>query len=80
MKGVLSWLVHWAFRASTNTRDFCSALAALVGPVKNIIPSAYMYIISVPLSPSPSKLGRQPGWVACLIAGVSDGDKGVEIV
>jgi hypothetical protein len=34
MKGVLSWLVRWACR--TGTRDFCSALAALVGPVQNI--------------------------------------------
>ncbi len=33
MKGVLSWLVHWARCAST--RDFCPALAALVGPVQN---------------------------------------------
>jgi hypothetical protein len=31
MKGVLPWLVHWAFRA--RKRDFCSAFAALVGPV-----------------------------------------------
>jgi hypothetical protein len=35
MKGVLSWLVRLAFRAGT--RDFCSALAALVGPVQNIL-------------------------------------------
>jgi hypothetical protein len=31
---VLSWLVRWAYRAGT--RGFCSALAALVGPVQNI--------------------------------------------
>jgi hypothetical protein len=31
---VLSWLILWACRAGT--RDFCSALAALVGPVQNI--------------------------------------------
>ncbi len=36
MKVVLSWLVCWACRAST--KDFCSALAALVGPVQNIFP------------------------------------------
>jgi hypothetical protein len=30
--GVLPWLVHWACRAGT--RDFCSALAALVSPYK----------------------------------------------
>jgi hypothetical protein len=29
MKGVLSWLVHWACRASS--RDFCSAMAAQAG-------------------------------------------------
>ncbi len=31
MKGVLPWLVRWACHAST--RDFCSALAALVGKI-----------------------------------------------
>jgi hypothetical protein len=34
MKRVLPWLVHWACPA--RTRDFCSALAALEGPVQNI--------------------------------------------
>ncbi len=65
MKGVLSWLVRWACRAGT--RDFCSALAALVGPVQNIFSPPYT--ISIPLSPyaSPGKLGRQPCWVACLL-------------
>jgi hypothetical protein len=29
------------------------------------------YIISIPLSPSASKLGRQPCWVACLLVRVS---------
>ncbi len=29
------------------------------------------YTISIPLSPSPSKLGRQPCWVACLLVSVS---------
>ncbi len=32
MKGVLPWLVHWACRAGT--RDSCSALGALIGPVE----------------------------------------------
>ncbi len=32
--GFLSWLVRWA--CSAGIRDFCSALAALVGPVQNI--------------------------------------------
>jgi hypothetical protein len=34
MKGVLIWQVRWACCAGT--RDFCFALAALVGPVQNI--------------------------------------------
>ncbi len=34
MKEVLPWLVRWACRAGT--REFCSALAALVGPVQHI--------------------------------------------
>jgi hypothetical protein len=69
MKGVLSWLVFWACRAGTS--DFCSALAALVGPVKKHFSSAYT--ISISLSLSPSKLGRQPFWVACLLVCVSGG-------
>jgi hypothetical protein len=51
-KGVLPWLVRLAYSASR--RDFCSALAALVGPVLNIFSSPYT--ISIPLSPSPSNL------------------------
>jgi hypothetical protein len=47
-----------------STRYFCSALAALVGPVQNIFSSPCT--ISILLSPSPSKMGRQPCWVACL--------------
>ncbi len=35
MKGVLPWLVHWAFLVGY-IRDFCPALAALVSPVQNI--------------------------------------------
>jgi hypothetical protein len=34
MKGALLWLICCAFHACT--RDFCPALAALVGPVQNI--------------------------------------------
>jgi hypothetical protein len=34
MKGVLPWLVCWARCAGT--RDFCPAMAALVGVVQNI--------------------------------------------
>jgi hypothetical protein len=61
-KRSFTWSVRWACYAGT--RDFCSALAALVGLAQNIFSSPY--IISIPLSPSPSKLGRQPCWVACL--------------
>ncbi len=43
----------------SGTRDFCSALAALVGPEQNIC-FLTLHSISIPLSPSPSKLGRQP--------------------
>jgi hypothetical protein len=35
MKGVLPWLVRCAHRVGT--RDFSPALAALVGPVQNIV-------------------------------------------
>jgi hypothetical protein len=41
MKGVLSWLVCWA--CGGGTRDFCSALAALIGPVLNIFFLAVCY-------------------------------------
>ncbi len=34
MKEALPWLVRWA--CHDGTRDFCPALAALVGPVQNI--------------------------------------------
>ncbi len=67
MKGVLPWLVPWAGRA--DTRDFRSALVAPVSPVQIFFFSPYT--LSIPLSPSPSKLGRQPSWVACLLVGVS---------
>jgi hypothetical protein len=54
MKGVLR----------AGTRGFCPALAVLVGPVQNLFFS--LYTISIHLSPSPSKLGRQSCRVACL--------------
>ncbi len=44
MKGVLHWLVHWALRAGI--RDFCPALAALVGPVQKIFFLAVHYFKS----------------------------------
>ncbi len=63
MKGVLPWLFRCARRAGTS--DFCSAMAALFGPVQNIFSSPYT--ISILLSPSPRKLIRQSCWVACWI-------------
>jgi hypothetical protein len=54
MKGVLPCLVRWTCRAGT--RDFCSALAHLVGPS-----SKYFFLTihySIHLFPSPTKLAR----------------------
>ncbi len=45
MKGVLSWLVRWACR--DGTRDFCSALVALVGPVQNMFFLTVHYLSSI---------------------------------
>ncbi len=67
MKGVLPCLVPKTFRAGTT--DFCSALAALVGPVQNFCP--HLTPFQIPLYPSPINLGRQPCWVACLLVCVS---------
>jgi hypothetical protein len=36
MKGVLPWLVRWAYCA--NTRDFCPAMAAKSAQLKKIFP------------------------------------------
>jgi hypothetical protein len=59
MKGVLSWLVSWASRAGI--RDFCSVLAALVGPCStNVLSSPYT--ISIPLV----TIGQQAGQAAVL--------------
>jgi hypothetical protein len=45
MKGVLPWLIRWACRAGP--RDFCPALAALVGPVRNIFFLTVHYFNSI---------------------------------
>jgi hypothetical protein len=67
MKGVLPWLIYWVCRAGI--RVFRYALVALVGPVQNIF---FLTVHStIPLSPSPSYLGRQSCWVACLLVCVS---------
>jgi hypothetical protein len=67
MKEVLPWLVYWV--RCSGTSDICPDLVALVGTVQ------YMFYLtvhfSVYLSPSPSKLGRQSCWVACLLIWVS---------
>jgi hypothetical protein len=40
-------------------KNFCSALAALIGPAQNIFPHRKTHV------PVALKLGRQPCWVAC---------------
>jgi hypothetical protein len=61
MKGVLPSLVRWA--PHTGTRDFCPALGCTSKPSTKKISSPH--IISLQLSPSPIKLGRQSCRVAC---------------
>ncbi len=60
MKGVLPWLNCWTCCA--DKRDFYSALAALVGPVQNIIFLAIYYFDPfVPIAQQPVQaavLGR----------------------
>jgi hypothetical protein len=58
MKGVLSRLVRWACRAGT--RDFCSALAALVGPVQII------FFLTILCFNSVVPIAQQAGWAALL--------------
>ncbi len=49
MKGVLPWLDRWACRACT--RDFCSSLAALAGPVQSTFSLTVHYFSSfVPIA------------------------------
>ncbi len=62
MEWILPWLVRWACRAGT--RDFCPALAALVGPVQNMF---------FPLH----NIAQQPGsgQAACLCICVSGGNR-----
>jgi hypothetical protein len=68
MKGAFHWLVPAV------TRDFCPALAALVSHVENIFSSPET--ISLHLSPSHSKMGRQSCRVACLLISVSGSTPG----
>jgi hypothetical protein len=48
MKGVLPWSVRWVLHVGT--RDFCSALAALVGPVQNIFFAVHYFNSLVPIA------------------------------
>jgi hypothetical protein len=41
LKGILPRLVRWALHVGT--REFCPALAALVGPVQNIFPHCTLF-------------------------------------
>ncbi len=67
MKRVLPWWVRWTCRACP--RDFVLPWLLQSPQYKVFVSSPY--IISIPLSLSPSKLGRQPCWVACLLIRVS---------
>jgi hypothetical protein len=58
MKGILPWWVHWACRAGT--RDFRSALAALVGQLQNI------FFLTVHYFDSFVPIAQQPGQAAVL--------------
>ncbi len=50
LKEVLPWLVRWACRAG-GTRNFCSALAALLGPVqKNFSLTLHYFHSFVPIA------------------------------
>ncbi len=74
------FFLGWFFGLVVTARDLCSALAALVSTVQNIFFHNVYYSISIPFSPSPSKLGRQPGWVACLsgVSGFQNAELGFE--
>ncbi len=61
-------MIHWACLAGT--RDFSSTVPWLLLAQYKI----FFHRPTLPLSPSPSKLGRQPCWVACLLVCVSDVD------
>jgi hypothetical protein len=67
MKRVLPWLVGVARRAAV-TIDFFPALAALVSPVRYNFPQRTLFHYF----PSPSNLGRQACWVACLLICISE--------
>jgi hypothetical protein len=73
MKEDLPCLIRWACRASTRYFLFCLGCSSrLVGQYKILFfPQYGHYSISIPLSPSPSKLDMQLWWVATLLVCVS---------
>jgi hypothetical protein len=57
MKGVLPCLVRWTRRAGAI--DFCSAFAALVSPVQNIIfLTSHYFILCVLIAQQPGHCGQ----------------------
>ncbi len=71
IKRVLPWLVPRARRVGT--RDFCTAVAALVGPVENIFflsVRVHYFTSFVPIAQQ-AELGRQSCRVTCLLICVS---------
>jgi hypothetical protein len=62
MKGVLPWSYHWARRAGT--RDFCPALAALVGTEQNILFPRRTLTSFVPISRAASPISYYVSLVA----------------
>jgi hypothetical protein len=59
MPGVLPWWVRGACRAGTI--DFCSALAALVGPIQFFFPPVHFFSLLVTIAQQPGQafvLGR----------------------
>jgi hypothetical protein len=85
MKRVLSWLILWACRAGT--RDFCTALAGLVSPVKNIFYHPVHYFNAfVPIARQAGQaavLGRRSLnmflWSVLPIFGITSGQFGGKI-
>ncbi len=67
IKGALPWLVRWASRAFTKifVQSWLLLAALLSGQYKIYFSSPCS--IPIPLSPSPTKLGSQPCWVAFLL-------------
>jgi hypothetical protein len=65
------WVVRWACR--TGTRDFCSVLAALVGPVQNIFSSPKTIQFLCPHCPANWE-GNRAGLSVSLYVSLADTD------